>query len=547
MLSCLGLCLSALSLITAQTQTPVLERAQDGRSEPAKFVVFPGSVSSHFVQAKVIITELSRRGHRVQVILTDEGASRWGSGLTALSNVSVIAYNTSNVDEMWLRQQVRENQRAVGFDSIRKSFGFPAHSIPLLQNTDVHNKILEFGPDLALCDIVLAGGAALADKLGIPKAMLFIPGQLAPLGGHLYGSGASLTSTVPQWMTLLPRHMTFLQRVQNYFGHLMNIYVWDNVIAPQMDKTIWQRFDIPPYSYKKSNRQAPLVLFPSDWAITPAEPMSPHLVSVGPITAAPAKALPSDLEAFVQSAGDAGVVFASLGVTAIPEAAELKAIAQGLSAIAPTKVIWKLAESDVIQLNSSQLSVGSNVRIVKWAPQNDLLGHPNVKVFFTQCGSNSFNEASYHGTPIVGMPLFAEQPDNVARAEERGFGLSVSVKKLNTLAKDLEGAIKRILIEPSFSDNAAKISSLMRAHRLSAAEVAADALEHAAWTKGSRHLQPLRDDLNWFQHSSYDVFLFLACIGLTVISLVGALLVFVGRKGVRWLRQILASQHAKSA
>ena len=32
---------------------------------------------------------------------------------------------------------------------------------------------------------------------------------------------------------------TFFQRVQNYFGHLMNIYVWDNVIAPQMDKTIW--------------------------------------------------------------------------------------------------------------------------------------------------------------------------------------------------------------------------------------------------------------------------------------------------------------------
>ena len=65
----------------------------------------------------------------------------------------------------------------------------------------------EFKPDLALCDFILAGGAALADKLGIPKAILFIPGQQAPIGGHLYGSGASLTSTVPQWMTLLPRHM----------------------------------------------------------------------------------------------------------------------------------------------------------------------------------------------------------------------------------------------------------------------------------------------------------------------------------------------------
>ena len=46
--------------------------------------------------------------------------------------------------------------------------------------------------------------------------------------------------------------------------------------------------------------------------------MSPHLVSIGPITAAPAQALPQDLEAFVQSAGEHGTVYASLGTTAIP-------------------------------------------------------------------------------------------------------------------------------------------------------------------------------------------------------------------------------------
>ena len=64
-----------------------------------------------------------------------------------------------------------------------------------------------FGPALALCDLNLAGGAALADKLGVPKAILFVVGQVAPVGGLLYGSGASLISTVPQWTTLLPRHM----------------------------------------------------------------------------------------------------------------------------------------------------------------------------------------------------------------------------------------------------------------------------------------------------------------------------------------------------
>lgn len=41
---------------------------------------------------------------------------------------------------------------------------------------------------------------------------------------------------------------------------------------------------------------------------------------IGSITAKAAKPLPSELEAFVQSAGEHGVVFASLGTTAIPGA-----------------------------------------------------------------------------------------------------------------------------------------------------------------------------------------------------------------------------------
>ena len=73
----------------------------------------------------------------------------------------------------------------------------------------------------------------------------------------------------------------------------------------------------------------------------------------------------------------------------------------------------------------------------------------------------------------------------------------------------------------------------------------ADALEHAAWTKGSRHLQPLRDDLNWFQHGSYDVLLFLAVVVATILSLVGALLLFVGKKSLHLLSKTWPAQHSK--
>ena len=75
------------------------------------------------------------------------------------------------------------------------------------------------------------------------------------------------------------------------------------------------------------------------------------------------------------------------------------------------------------------------------------------------------------------MALIGEQPDNLARAVDRGYGLTVSVKKLDTLAQDLENALKRILGEPSFTANAARISNIMRVHRLSPAEKAAGEFE----------------------------------------------------------------------
>ena len=63
----------------------------------------------------------------------------------------------------------------------------------------------------------------------------------------------------------------------------------------------------------------------------------------------------------------------------LAEAAELRAVAQGLSAIAPTKALWKLADSDLVQFGNNSLPVGSNVKIVKWVNQNDVLGIPVSK------------------------------------------------------------------------------------------------------------------------------------------------------------------------
>ena len=65
-------------------------------------------------------------------------------------------------------------------------------------------------------------------------------------------------------------------------------------------------------------------------------------------------------------------------------------------------------------------TVPKNVHIRSWLPQNDVLGHPNTRLFITHCGNGGQYEAVYHGVPMLGFPLFAEQHVNAQRSFRKG-------------------------------------------------------------------------------------------------------------------------------
>jgi UDP:flavonoid glycosyltransferase YjiC (YdhE family) len=66
-------------------------------------------------------------------------------------------------------------------------------------------------------------------------------------------------------------------------------------------------------------------------------------------------------------------------------------------------------------MTMQSLGLASNIRLVPWVPQNDVLGHAGVKVFVTQAGINSMYEAVYHAKPVVSLPLITEQAETAAR------------------------------------------------------------------------------------------------------------------------------------
>lgn len=70
--------------------------------------------------------------------------------------------------------------------------------------------------------------------------------------------------------------------------------------------------------------------------------------------------------------------------------------------------------------------------------------HANCKLFITHGGIHSIIESINAAVPLVGMPLFSDQPFNIAVMEQLGVGLG-----LQSMQKDdLENAVNRILNEP---------------------------------------------------------------------------------------------------
>jgi glucuronosyltransferase len=51
-------------------------------------------------------------------------------------------------------------------------------------------------------------------------------------------------------------------------------------------------------------------------------------------------------------------------------------------------------------------------------------------LFITQCGLQSFQEAVYHGVPLLGIPIFADQKYNAKKIATEEMGLQLTLQEI---------------------------------------------------------------------------------------------------------------------
>jgi UDP:flavonoid glycosyltransferase YjiC (YdhE family) len=104
-----------------------------------------------------------------------------------------------------------------------------------------------------------------------------------------------------------------------------------------------------------------------------------------------------------------------------------------------------------------------NVRIERWVPQQDVLGHASAAV--VHGGSGSTLGAIAAGVPLVVVPLFADQPQNARRVAEVGAGLAVEPDRADVDASvgPLRDAVSTVLRDRSYGERAGALAAEMRA------------------------------------------------------------------------------------
>lgn len=93
-----------------------------------------------------------------------------------------------------------------------------------------------------------------------------------------------------------------------------------------------------------------------------------------------------------------------------------------------------------------EVPVPENVVLRKWLPQQDILGHPNIRLFISHAGLLSTQQSIYHGVPTIYFPFYFDQMTNAKGVHEKNAGIKMDIWTFTE--EELESAINAILTEP---------------------------------------------------------------------------------------------------
>ncbi|XP_062865414.1 UDP-glucuronosyltransferase 2C1-like [Trichomycterus rosablanca] len=471
---------------------------------------------SHWLNMKNIIAALGAKGHTVTVI---RPKNSWYIEETSPLYTAITLQDKGCLDQEFVQEHIAEmlKIRREGstwarlkiekemWDQMGEMIAKEKRMVlSMTENQELVQSMKDSKYDLCITDPALLSGVLLCHYLKLP--LVFNVRWTSHGEGH-FAIAPSPLSYVPMPMLELSDHMSFFERVLNVVMYLVSEFQLKYYMESDYSALCNQLFG-PDVNYFELVQGADLWLFRVDFIFEFPRPTMPNVVYMSGFQCKPSKPLPQDLEDFMQSSGEHGVIVMSLGtmVELLPRDVT-NAISEAFAEL-PQKVVWKYK-------GERPSTVGNNTLLMDWIPQNDLLGHPKTRLFVAHGGTNGLQEAIYHGIPIVGIGLVWDQPDNLSKMNVKGVAKNVDFA---TMTKDsfLE-ALKEVLYVPSYRENMQRLSRIHKDVPIKPLDNAVFWIEHTMRHGGAAHLRSESYKMPWYSYHSVDVLVFL----MTVVLLFG--------------------------
>ncbi|XP_051563935.1 UDP-glucuronosyltransferase 1-2-like isoform X5 [Myxocyprinus asiaticus] len=499
-----------------------------GSAEAGKLLVIP-SDGSHWLGMKPIVEELGRRGNQVVVVIPDSSMSMGSSEHTTTLTFSAphtreevlgnLEGNLTTLLNIDLSSDLSKFLLFFGQMGFLQKF-IVRNAEGLLFNKNLMKKLQDYNFDAILTDPFEPVGVIVSEYLSIPAIYMQIN---LPCGVDALASQCpSPPSYVPQRVTEFKDQMNFWQRCVNLVRSLLQPVACklSHAEADEIASRLLKRKT----SMMEIMSRAALWFMRFDFAFEFPRPVMPNMIMIGGMATKKPKPLLQELEEFVNGSGEHGFVVFTLGsmVSQLPEA-KAKEFFEAFRQI-PQRVLWRY--TGPVPENAPK-----NVKLMKWLPQNDLLGHPKVKAFITHGGSHGIYEGICNGVPMVMLPLFGDQGDNVQRLVSRGVAETLSIYDITS--EKLLVALRKVINDKSYKEKMTKLSAIHKDRPIEPLDLAVFWTEFVMRHKGAEHLRPAAHELNWIQYHCLDVIGFLILILVTVIFVTVKSCMFCFRKCFR--------------
>ncbi len=414
------------------------------------FGIICPALTGHLNPMTTLGYELQRRGHRVTLFgILDArpqtlaaGLEFWAMGETEFPAGASAAANT----------KLGELSGIAAFKQIVIMF---QQSTAMLLD-EAPQAISAAGIEVLLIDQTSSGGSTVADFLKLPFITVCCALML------------NLEVGIPPFNTAWAYSPAWWAKLRNHFSYQLMARIIQPILKTVADRR--QQWNLPPHIHPNDpfSKLAQICQQPSEFEF-PRQQLSPCFHFTGPYSR-PDSREPADFP-FEKLTGQP-LIYASMGTLQNQLSGVFKNIAQACVGLDAQLVIALGGGSNPASLPD----LPGSPLVVGYAPQLELLQRATLTI--THAGMNTALESLSNGVPMVAIPIANDQPGVAARIAWTGTGEMVSLAKSGS--PRLRAAVKRVLTEDSYKQNAMKLQAAIR--HAGGVSRAADIVEQVAQT-----------------------------------------------------------------